>query len=158
MNVDAKYRIDTSLQTCEGNELAHARGAISQSKSFLRVLWLGRQRGQPVDPSVRGQHAYEPQKIGEEMGQSRVTAAIALLGVMATLATLLQVADAEILPLDNGSGKLVRYLCGLGFQKAEEAQVLLRLRMPCKAAVQRCLPSDWYADITSKVGKLSDRF
>jgi len=153
-----RYRIDAWLRGSTGSELAYCRGAIPPSKGFLQVLWLGRQHGQPVDPSVRGQRVYKTEQATlKSVADFNVTTAVALLGVAAALGCWLEVSSAEIEPLDEGSGRLVEYLSALGFQGqsgADHSPSLRehvdghhRLTTSCEALRRRCLPVAWQEEL-----------
>jgi len=153
-----RYRIDAWLRGSTGSELAYCRGAIPPSKSFLQVLWLGRQHGQPVDPSVRGQRVHKTkQATSKSVADGNVTTAVALLGVAAALGCWLEVTSAEIEPLDEGSGRLVEYLSALGFQGQSGGDHSLSLRehvdghhrltTSCEALRLRCLPVAWREEL-----------
>merc|ERR1711988_961601 len=94
-----RCRVDVSIKNGEGLELACSRAATPPSKEFLRVLWLGRSGSQPVHPSVRGcpiletSWGCEEHRGAERCAETRgrVTLAVAVLGVLAAAAVLLQV-------------------------------------------------------------------
>merc|ERR1711924_503942 len=104
------HRINIWLHNCAGEELAYCSGSIPPAKGFLRVLWLGREYGQPSHATVRGRPTYVTE-------QGSVTVAVALLGVIATIALWLEVDVAEVQVADDGSGTLVKYFCSFGFEE-----------------------------------------
>lgn len=153
-----RIRIHVKLCCSEGNELACCSAALPPERRFLRVLWIGRGRTEPVHPSVRGQSKYvAADEFSTDSAQRNIasdassesdckgcTAAMALLGLAAFLASRLGAAMVELHPDDSGSGRLVRYFETFGFATAApRSDGLLSLETPCEALGRRCCPLGW---------------
>mmetsp|Transcript_21807 Transcript_21807/g.40599 ORF Transcript_21807/g.40599 Transcript_21807/m.40599 type:complete len:579 (+) Transcript_21807:48-1784(+) len=145
-------RVDVWLHGSCGAELAYVRGAIPPNKRFLRVLWLGCTHSQPVHTSVRSRPAYFICS-DSEGPQVRVTAAVALLGVLAKIACWLDIGSTELEPLDVGSGKLISYLRSFGFQEVHKTDAAIddgegpKMLAHSKSLVDCCLPAAWHAQL-----------
>lgn len=152
------------MRSRQGSELAYTRGALRLAHSSLRVLWLGRSGSQAVHPSVRGLPARAAAQ--EQGGGGGPTAAMALLGVLCVLARWFDCRNVEINALDNGSGRLIRYLQRHGF--AGQCQDMDPQRQPlealaaageppalaasCGSMARRCCPEDWLPRLPPDAG------
>lgn len=163
---DGFNRISTEafFKTKHGVELAFARGTVRLRQGSLRVLWLGRKGSRPVHPSVQGQLAYSDAKKswgsdGSQDGTTgpndakNITAAMALLGVLAALARWFGVQTTELTALDDGSGKLIAYLRSFGFVEHPGQPVKTELGDPlvltasCEYLAKRCCPPEWRTEL-----------
>jgi len=82
---------------------------------------------------------------GTEDG-NRVTCAVALLGVNATVASWFGVKTVELRVPDDGSGKLQKYFNALGFvavPRTDGRQAHSQMATPCEDLAHRCCPNDW---------------
>eukprot|EP00927_Polykrikos_kofoidii_P023099 TRINITY_DN21380_c0_g1_i1.p1 TRINITY_DN21380_c0_g1~~TRINITY_DN21380_c0_g1_i1.p1 ORF type:complete len:453 (+),score=44.97 TRINITY_DN21380_c0_g1_i1:57-1415(+) len=144
-DASSTIRIQASMKTKHGGELVFVKATMRLRQRSLRVVWLGTSGSGPAHPSVKGKPMYT----------EKVTAAVGLLGVVATLARWFGTASVEITALDTGSGRLIVYLKGLGFENARaggvepaaiEAEALDEqpaLTAKCEDIVQRCCPAEW---------------
>lgn len=153
-----RVMVEISLIDPYDEPLAWASANVRLDHKFCRVIWLGRQRSQPVHKKVRGRRIYqvhprpETESSSSEAEQT-VTVAIALLGVLAALGTRLGVDVLHMQVLDDGSGKLVRYFRSFGFADPLEGPGAVAdsgstvgqpfLTTACHTLVQRCLPVEW---------------
>mmetsp|Transcript_133431 Transcript_133431/g.231877 ORF Transcript_133431/g.231877 Transcript_133431/m.231877 type:complete len:463 (-) Transcript_133431:97-1485(-) len=150
------------------------------NSSLLRLLWLGRSRSRQAHPTVKGRllsgaprsHRLVTEEGREDTGESegkedtsesaaaarkdseeadsQVTVALAVLGVLASVARWFGCATTELVALDNGSGKLVSYLRDFGFSHPPDRPVdpeCCWLVSPCKELASLCCPPDWKAEL-----------
>merc|ERR1712070_1112872 len=83
-------------------ELAFARGVVRLRHRTLKLIWFGRTASRPVHDSVKGHLAFECED-GGAVECRRVTAAVALLGALASFGCWVGATTVEILALVDGS-------------------------------------------------------
>jgi len=167
-----RVRAEAGMYVSSCTELALCHGSLLLDQRMLRILWIGRSRSRPVETSIRGHRAYrtccDAQAVLVPKGDSKhtsgcVTAAVALLGVMAAVARWFDVTRVRMNALDDGSGKLLHYLGTLGFtlpQGAREAKSSLDMPVVeavCKDVAWRCCPAELSSELPSEddVSKLA---
>lgn len=141
------------------SELVGCRCTLQLQKRVLTVLWLGRRDSQPANAAVRGKKTYTAGCPNAAHGhpvplECMVTCAVGLLGAMATAACWFGATTVRIHARDNGSGKLIRYLEGLGFADtsticpAESGNSKNTwLYAQCQFVAQHCCPLEWHAQL-----------
>mmetsp|Transcript_29685 Transcript_29685/g.84945 ORF Transcript_29685/g.84945 Transcript_29685/m.84945 type:complete len:650 (-) Transcript_29685:211-2160(-) len=141
---DSRLTAQASLVGSDGRELASARCSLLVDLGLLRVLWIGRTRSRPVDPSVRGCTAYETTACEPP---TKVTVAVALFGFLAALGQWFGLSISEMQALDDGSGRLVDYLHSLGLELRPNSSAGYCghswMECSCQALALRCCPVGW---------------
>lgn len=149
----SKIGVEAVLKSSTSTELAFARGAVRLKHRTLKLLWLGRTASRPVHSSVKGHLAYECDSECQASGEDckaaegrQVTAAVALLGALASFGCWVGAATVEILALDDGSGQLFAYLQSFGFapQPGRDESTLFA---PCSSVALRCCPGSWRREL-----------
>jgi len=128
----------------QGVEVACCRCVARLDQQLLLVLWMGNTYERPVHHSVKGHPSYRT-------SIDSVTAAVALLGILASVACWFGVVMVELQALDSGSGKLVQYLRDFGFAESSHQRPVANnssrscvwLSTPCDELSRRCCPADW---------------
>lgn len=155
-NKAGKISYKAALHSAHGMELALAKGVVRVRTATFRVMWLGRGGSQPAHPSVRGRTLEgEAAARAAGGGPGSPTPAVALLGVLAAFGRWHGCAAAEVMAMDDGSGRLLAYLRGLGFEGEAAADGgAPRLEADCAELARRCCPEDWRARLPP-AGQLS---
>jgi len=131
------------------DELAYCRGVLHPTQGRVRILWLGRSGEQPVTKRLRGKRTVTGPGAGmrpeaeRPKPPERRTLAEAIFGLVVAIAEVLGARNVELQPLDDGSGKLVRYYHGLGFELAEEQQSGLCWMEAMVETVSCLAPTEW---------------
>eukprot|EP00747_Dinoflagellata_sp_TGD_P169068 gnl/TRDRNA2_/TRDRNA2_197002_c0_seq1.p1 gnl/TRDRNA2_/TRDRNA2_197002_c0~~gnl/TRDRNA2_/TRDRNA2_197002_c0_seq1.p1 ORF type:complete len:448 (-),score=62.81 gnl/TRDRNA2_/TRDRNA2_197002_c0_seq1:52-1395(-) len=156
--------MDVTLYDCHGVCLALARGAVDMKEKMARLHWLGREAKQPVHPNVKGRKEYATDgrprgsavgingKAAEDKDGGKVTAAVALLGVLSAVAAQAGASELQTFTVqDDGSGGLSRFFTALGFVKMSAKEGKSDSSMPmtlsCKTLAECCCPDDWRSEL-----------
>eukprot|EP00928_Gymnodinium_smaydae_P055568 TRINITY_DN39080_c0_g1_i1.p1 TRINITY_DN39080_c0_g1~~TRINITY_DN39080_c0_g1_i1.p1 ORF type:complete len:565 (-),score=69.89 TRINITY_DN39080_c0_g1_i1:63-1757(-) len=177
---DGYNKMDVEAKLCCGDsELARAKGSVRLLQGTMRLLWLGRSHSRPAHPTVRGQLVYAcggfdaggstssrssacartggPAAEGADAAAAtgtplRATAAIAVFGAVAVVARWFGVKTVQLVALDDGTGKLVRYLRSFGFSEPPGDAPAVdgdqpQLVAPCRMVAARCCPMEWLEEL-----------
>lgn len=165
---------DIDLRNCHGIEVAKARGAVRLRQGTLRILWVGRSKSQPIHPSVKGKFLYQIEGSAFEPGAAvsessealatagavdvrKVTAAVAMIGILAVLGRWLGATSVEIMAMDDGSGRLVQYFKAIGFVESKEPSCNpqcddpIAMKAKCEELAMRCCPEEWRGRLPAEV-------
>jgi hypothetical protein len=158
-----KITLECSLRESgseDAADLATARGSVVLKLRKLRVLWVGRSSSRSVDSSVKGKRIYEAAvpSLESESGhpQTRVTAAIALLGVLGVLGRWFDAETVDMLALNDTDRRLSKYFQRFGFEVAVKDSDPAQLEASCLKLARWC-PCDWSPHLPpdSQLGILS---
>lgn len=156
--------LEVSLQDAYENSMAWANAKLRVDQECCRLNWLGRQKSQGVHQKVRGCRMYQVASrtyLEKPADEDKVTAAIALVGVVAAVSLRLGVKVLRMTCLDDGSGKLVKYLQSFGLQCDEEKPANAGsstnqsnppiLSTSCSELRQRCMPLEWSSPLERSI-------
>jgi len=164
-----RIQIEASLIDLYDDPLAFASANVRLSNDFCQLRWLGLQKSKPVHKKVSGQRMYKVHPrtcadTGSCEPSDTVTAAMALLGVLAAFAHRLGASRLNLNALDNGSGKLEAYFRKHGFTEPSEGHADSGKgdHQPCLSApshevMQRCLPLEWESQLPGTIAHLAPR-
>lgn len=145
-----RVAMEVSLIDPYDEPLAWASANVRLDMEFCRLTWIGRQKSQPAHQKVRGRAMYEVSDSSCRK-HDKVTVAMALLGVLAALAHRLGAKMLNLQALDDGSGRLVKYLHRFGLVEPLEGvgqpSQQPFLSSPCYDLMQHCLPSEWESQL-----------
>lgn len=142
---------EVTLSDGDGVELAMAKGAVRLNSRKLRVIWLGRSGSRSVHPMVKGM---TPTGTACSGSGGEVTMALAVLGCLVVWSRWVDTEIVEITATDNGSGKLLNTLRGIGFehlpgQSAEEDEPI-QLAASAEEVSWNCCPSEWLESLPTQ--------
>lgn len=135
------FIMDVSMKGVQENELVYGYGMAFPQLHLLSMIWLGRTDSRPTAALVRGQAAYDTRS------GVHVTAAVALMGLMAAVALWFGIVRVELRVPEHGCGKLISYLRTLGFRSPG-----LRQLRPKSSAVEveaSGAREDWWTATTT---------
>lgn len=107
------FIMDIGMKDVRGNELIYGYGMVFPNLRLLSIIWLGRSESRSTASFIRGHAAY-----GTRAGVE-VTAAAALMGLMAAVALWFGVSRAELRVPEAECGKLTSYLRTFGLRSPE---------------------------------------
>jgi len=158
VGADLKLWMQAMVMASCGEELALAKSVVRLRQRTMRVLWLGRSRSRAVHSLIRGVSAYTSSEglascpRNDAAGEPLITTAVALLGVLAGLASWFGTSVVQIRAVDDGTCKLLHYFHSLGFSPCSNDPE--SLAAPCYTLRKRCCPCDW-VDKLPPEGELS---
>lgn len=167
LNLSDRVLCEVYLKSCQGEELACARGSIRIKMQALRVVGFGRSKSRAAHESIRGKLAYRAGSAAADgKGSSQppnCTAATAVLGTLAAFGRWFGVNTVQLTSTGDTSGneKLLLHFNSLGFTepvadtgvgepdspcspKRERAVGdPVALVASCESLVHRCCPQEW---------------
>jgi len=142
-----------------GRQIAHGQAVAMIEEGLLWVLQLGGGAGRGWLLAYTLPDAMEGQ--GRTVSQSRAAPAVAVLGLLASVAQWFGAAAVRLQPFEQGVGRMVHYFLDIGFAETLPAEASAIegceagfpgaapcMEAPCAQLALRCCPLEWSNQLT----------
>lgn len=136
IDADAKATITAHLRS-PMSELVYCRAVCRLKQESIRVIWLGNSGSKPVHACVRGR-LLDGSLRSDSCGRN--TVAVCVLGAVAAAARWFGTEILELTAMDDGCGKLCKYLQSLGFEQSRDSD---SMSTSCRQFAQDYCPKAW---------------